>query len=241
MSWRPETAMVLAAGLGQRMRPLANGLPKPLVRLRGRPLIDHVLDRIGEVGVARAVINVHYCAEQIVSHVAPRRRPVITVSDESAFLLDTGGGVRAALPYLGAAPFVIHNSDSVWIDRDNSNLHRLFAAWDGLRMDSLMLLAPTATSIGYAGAGDFSLDTGGRIERRIGDSRVPFVFTGVSVAHPRLFADSPEGAFSLNLLWDRAIAAGRLFGVVLDGAWMHIGDPATLGEAERLLDRGTYA
>lgn len=241
MSWRPQTAMVLAAGLGQRMRPLANGLPKPLVRLKGKPLIDHVLDRIGAAGVPRAVVNVHYCAEQIVSHVAPRRHPAITVSDERGQLLDTGGGVKTALPSLGSGPFVIHNSDSVWVDAAGSNLQRLFAAWDGLRMDSLMLLAPVATSIGYAGAGDFSLDAHARILRRTGDGPAPFVFTGVSVAHPRLFENSPDGPFSLNLLWDRAIAAGRLFGVTLDGTWMHVGDPAALDAAERLLEHGTYA
>jgi MurNAc alpha-1-phosphate uridylyltransferase len=241
MNRRPETAMVLAAGLGQRMRPLNNGLPKPLVRLKGRPLIDHVLDRLGEAGVTRAIVNVHYCAEQIIAHVAPRLRPVIVVSDESGQLLDTGGGVRKALPALGEGPFIIHNSDSVWIDQANSSLHRLFAAWDGARMDSLMLVAPVTTSIGYSGAGDFSLDADGRTMRRPKEGRVPFVFTGVSVAHPRLFEDSPDGPFSLNLLWDRAIAAGRLFGVTLDGTWMHVGDPAALDEAERLLERATYA
>ncbi len=241
MSWRPETAMVLAAGLGQRMRPLNNGLPKPLVRLKGRPLIDHVLDRLGEVGVARAVVNVHYCADQIIAHVAPRLRPVIVVSDEIGQLLDTGGGVRKALPALGEGSFIIHNSDSVWIDQANSNLYRLFAAWDGAQMDSLMLLAPIATSISYVGAGDFALGADGQIMRRPKEGRVPFVFTGVSVAHPRLFEGSPDGPFSLNLLWDRAIAAGRLFGVTLDGTWMHVGDPAALDEAERLLERATYA
>jgi MurNAc alpha-1-phosphate uridylyltransferase len=233
--------MVLAAGLGQRMRPLNNGLPKPLVRLKGRPLIDHVLDRLGEAGVARAVVNVHYCAEQIIAHVAPRLSPIIVISDESGQLLDTGGGVRKALPALGEEPFIIHNSDSVWIDRANSNLHRLFAAWDGARMDSLMLLAPMTNSVGYSGAGDFALDADARIVRRSGNVRVPFVFTGVSIAHPRLFENSPAGPFSLNLLWDRAIAAGRLFGVTLDGTWMHVGDPAALDEAEGLLERATYA
>jgi N-acetyl-alpha-D-muramate 1-phosphate uridylyltransferase len=241
MSWRPETAMVLAAGLGQRMRPLNNGLPKPLVRLKGRPLIDHVLDRLGEAGVARAVVNVHYCADQITAHVASRQCPAIAISDESDRLLDTGGGVGKALSSLGPAPFVIHNSDSVWIDQANSNLRRLFAAWDGARMDSLMLLAPVTTSVGYSGAGDFALDADGRIVRRPKEGRVPFVFTGVSIAHPRLFEGSPDGPFSLNLLWDRAIAAGRLFGVTLDGTWMHVGDPAALDEAERLLERATYA
>lgn len=236
MTWRPQSAMVLAAGLGQRMRPLNNGLPKPLVALRGKPLIDHVLDRIAAAGVPRAVVNVHYRAEQIMAHLAKRVSPAVVISDERSVLLDTGGGVRKALPLLASDLFLVHNSDSVWIDSANANLHRLFAAWDDTRMDCLMLLALRATSMGYAGRGDFSLDAAGRIQRRSGSEEVPFVFTGVSLTHVRLFEGSPRGAFSLNLVWDRAIAAGRLFGVTLDGTWMHVGDPAALVEAERLLD-----
>lgn len=241
MSWRPQSAMVLAAGLGRRMRPLNNGLPKPLVSLRGRPLIDHVLDRMAEAGVARAVVNVHHCADEIVAHLASRHRPAITISDERSLLLDTGGGVRNALGLLEAPSFLVHNSDSVWIDRDNANLQHLFAAWDDARMDTLMLLAPIGTSLGYVGAGDFALDAARRTVRRSPGADAPFVFTGVSLAHARLFDDSPAGAFSLNVLWDRAIAAGRSFGVMLDGTWMHVGDPDALVAAERRLEHGPHA
>lgn len=241
MDWHPETAMVLAAGLGNRMRPLTDGTPKPLVRLKGRPLIDHVLDRIADAGVTRAVVNVHYCAEQLVGHLAPRTRPRITISDESELLLDTGGGVKKALPQMGQGGFLIHNSDSVWIDTASPNLDRLFGAWRAEHMDCLMLLAPIGTSIGYAGTGDFFLDPEGRVARRVKGESAPFVFTGVSLAHPRLFTESPHGKFSLNLPWDKAIAMGRAYGLMLEGVWMHVGDPAALAKAERLLDRGSDA
>ncbi|NJO23532.1 MAG: nucleotidyltransferase family protein [Sphingomonadales bacterium] len=235
MTWCPQSAMVLAAGLGMRMRPAANGLPKPLVPLGGRPLIDHVLDRIAEAGVPHAVVNVHYCADQIVSHVAHRTCPTITISDESDLILDTGGGVRNALPHLGDSAFLVHNSDSVWLEQGPSNLARLFARWDNSAMDCLMLLAPVETSLGYSGKGDFSLAAAGEIIRRGTAGHADYVFTGVSVMHPRLFAECPPGAFSLNLLWDRAIAAHRIFGLTLDGVWMHVGDPVALDQAEKRL------
>jgi MurNAc alpha-1-phosphate uridylyltransferase len=227
--------MVLAAGLGTRMRPAANGLPKPLVPLGGRSLIDHVLDRVAEAGVPRVVVNVHYCADQVVSHLAGRARPEVVISDETDLILDTGGGVRKALVHLGDQAFLIHNSDSVWIEKGVSNLARLFARWDGRAMDCLMLLAPIETSLGYSGKGDFSLTAGGEVVRRGTAGRADYVFTGVSLMHPRLFADSPSGPFSLNLLWDRAIAAHRIFGLTLDGVWMHVGDPAALDQAEKRL------
>ena len=240
MTWCPQSAMVLAAGFGTRMRPAANGLPKPLVPLGGRALIDHVLDRIAEAGVPRAVVNVHYCADQVVAHLAGRVRPEIVISDETDLILDTGGGVRKALPYLDGQAFLIHNSDSVWIEQRQSNLARLFARWDDRSMDCLMLLAPVETSLGYAGKGDFSLSGSGEIVRRGAAGHADYVFTGVSLMHPRLFADSPSGAFSLNLLWDRAIAAHRIFGLTLDGVWMHVGDPAALDQAEKRLALATH-
>jgi MurNAc alpha-1-phosphate uridylyltransferase len=233
MTWCPQSAMVLAAGLGTRMRPAANGLPKPLVPLGGRALIDHVLDRIADADVSRAVVNVHYCADQVVSHLAGRTRPEIVISDETDLILDTGGGVMKALPHLGEAAFLVHNSDSVWIEHGSSNLARLFARWDDRAMDCLMLLAPVETSLGYSGKGDFSLTAAGEIVRRGTAGHVDYVFAGVSLMHPRLFADSPPGAFSLNLLWDRAIAAHRIFGLTLDGVWMHVGDPVALDQAEK--------
>lgn len=236
MNAKVTTAMVLAAGLGTRMRPLTDTLPKPLVPLKGRPLIDHVLDRVAAAGIKRAVVNVHYEADQIEAHLAKRTKPKIVISDERGLLLDTGGGIAKALPLIGDAPFIVHNSDSVWIEGMGSNLARLLAAWDPERMDSLMLLALGATSLGYEGHGDFTMDPTGLISRRAEHREAPFVFTGVSIAHPRMFEAAPEGKFSLNKLWDRAIADKRLYGIRLDGAWMHVGTPAALAEAEQWID-----
>jgi MurNAc alpha-1-phosphate uridylyltransferase len=228
--------MVLAAGLGKRMRPLTSDIPKPLVRLKGRALIDHVLDRIAAAGVARAVVNVHYLADALEAHLKQRKTPQIVISDERGQILDTGGGVVHALPKLGSGPFLIHNSDSVWIEGVGSNLQRLFAAWDSATMDGLMLLASAATSLGYEGQGDFVMGNDGRLIRRGERQMAPFVFTGVSIAHPRMFKGPPQGAFSLNAPWDVAIEKGRLFGIRLDGLWMHVGTPEALKEAERWIE-----
>jgi MurNAc alpha-1-phosphate uridylyltransferase len=235
MSWKPDSAMVLGAGLGTRMRPLTDRLPKPLVQLRRKALIDHVLDRIAEAGVARAVVNVHYMADLLEAHLQSRRAPCIVISDERRRLLDTGGGAKAALGLLGPEPFLVHNSDSVWVEGVGSNLARLFEAWDPTRMDCLLMLALGAASIGYTGKGDFSLDPECRIRRRREAEVVPFVYTGVQIVHPRLFADSPDGAFSMNALWNRAMLTGRAHGVRMEGLWMHVGSPAELAEAERVL------
>lgn len=234
---QPEitTAFVLAAGLGSRMRPLTDTLPKPLVPLAGKPLIDHVLDRLAAVGIMRAIVNVHHYADKLEAHLKSRALPQITISDERGVLLDTGGGVARALPLLGNGPFLIHNSDSVWIEGIGSNLARLMAAWDAGTMDSLMLLAPAASSLGYEGLGDFSMREDCRLMRQSGAKVTPFVFAGASIAHPRLFESAPQGRFSLNTLWDRAILRGRLYGVRLDGLWMHVGDPKALAEAEAKL------
>jgi MurNAc alpha-1-phosphate uridylyltransferase len=231
-----ETAMVLSAGLGTRMAAHNGNLPKPLIPLKDKPLIDHVLDRLAQAGVRRAVVNVHHYADLIEAHLKGRRLPQISISDERARLLDTGGGVKKALPELGPRPFLIHNADSVWIESVGSNLARLTACWDEERMDCLLLLAPTSISPGYQGRGDFRLETDGRIYRRGEQDVVPFVFAGVSIAHPRLFEPSPEGAFSLNLLWSRAIAAGRAWGMRMEGVWMHVGTPEALAQAEQCLN-----
>ena len=229
--------MVLAAGYGMRMRPLTETVPKPLVRLKGRPLIDHVLDRIAAAGVARAVVNVHYFADQLEAHLKKRSVPQIVISDERKLLLDTGGGVVHALPKLGSGPFLIHNSDSVWIEGVGSNLERLFAAWDGAddgRPHAARLGRRRASAT--TGQGDFSMGTDGRLKRRGERQMAPFVFTGVSIAHPRLLEGAPQGAFSLNQPWDAAIEKGRLFGIRLDGLWMHVGTPEALdrgGEVDR--------
>lgn len=235
-SWRPKSGMVLAAGLGKRMRPLTDEIPKPMVRLKGRPLIDHVLDRLSAAGVARAVVNVHYRADVLEAHLRGRKNPEIVISDERGLLLDTGGGIIHAHDKLGSEPFLIHNSDSVWVEGVGANLERLFAAWDPDAMDSLMLLASATGSLGYEGTGDFVMDKDGRLSRRGERQMAPFVFTGVSIAHPRMFENAPEGAFSLNKVWDNAIESGRLYGVRLDGLWMHVGTPEALTEAERWIE-----
>lgn len=235
MTWLPKTSMVLAAGMGVRMRPLTELIPKPMVRLCHKPLIDHVLDRIAETGIEKAVVNVHHHADQIITHLKSRERPRVAISDERELLLDTGGGVKRALQKLGPQPFLIHNSDSFWIDGVESNLARLARGFDPERMDGLLLLALGSASLGYDGRGDFLMSPDGLLQRRPERELAPFVFTGVSIAHPRLFDDAPEGAFSLNHLWDRAIQQQRLFGIRLDGTWMHVGTPAALAEAEHLL------
>jgi MurNAc alpha-1-phosphate uridylyltransferase len=231
-----ETAMVLAAGYGKRMRPLTETIPKPMVGLAGRPLIDHVLDRLAEADVRGAVVNVHYRADALERHLRERAEPPeIALSDERDMLLDTGGGVKKALDQLGPEGFFIQNSDSVWIEEGERNLARLARIWEPERMDALLLLADTEGSLGYAGAGDFSLELDGRLIRRSSDAKAPYVFAGVSIAHPRLFDGSPEAAFSLNPLWDSAIARDRLFGATLKGEWMHIGTPEALEAAEQRL------
>ncbi len=237
MTWRPATAMVLAAGLGVRMRPLTETIPKPLVRLAGRALIDHVLDRLAAASVARAVVNVHHRADMLEAHLKGRAAPKIAISDERDALLDTGGGAVRALPLLGNKPFLIHNSDSVWIEGVGSNLERLFRHWDSARMDSLMLLALGSASLGYDGPGDFSMGGDGKLARRAEREIAPFAFAGVSIAHPRLFEGAPAGKFSLNVLWNRAIERGRLYGVRLDGVWMHVGAPESLKQAEARIER----
>ena len=241
MTFQPKAAMILAAGLGQRMRPLTDTIPKPLVHLAGQPLIDHVLDRLATAGVERAVVNVHYLADALITHLESRRTPRIVFSDERAHLLDTGGGVVKALARLGPEPFLVHNSDSVWIEGIGSNLARLAAAWDSTHMDCLLLLAPGTSTIGYDGRGDFFLTPGGLVQRRRERDLAPFVFTGVSIAHPRLFDGAPDGPFSLNLVWNRAIAKGRLHGIRFEGVWMHIGTPEALAEAEQLIATGRSA
>jgi MurNAc alpha-1-phosphate uridylyltransferase len=228
----PRSAMVLAAGLGKRMRPLTDTVPKPLVQVAGRALIDYTLDRLADAGVETAVVNVHYFADKIESHVKGRTRPKIVVSDERAELLDTGGGVVKALPLLGPAPFFHVNSDTIWIEGVTPNLKRLGAMFDPVTMDGLLLLAATATSIGYDGRGDFSMSPDGRLAWRAERDVVPFVYAGAAILAPALFRNASPGAFSLNALFDRAIEAGRLFGTRLEGTWMHVGTPAAVKAAE---------
>jgi N-acetyl-alpha-D-muramate 1-phosphate uridylyltransferase len=225
--------MILAAGLGTRMRPLTLTRPKPLIDVAGRPLIDHILDLLGEAGVKTAVVNVHYLADLLEHHLGGRRQaPHVIVSDERAALLDSGGGVKKALPHLGDAPFYVLNSDSFWIDGPRPNLLRLAEAFDPARMDMLLLLASTATSTGYDGVGDFAMDPAGVLRRRREREVVPFAYAGVCIVNPLLFSGTPDGPFSLNLLFDKAAAGGRLHGLRLDGAWLHVGTPEAIAAAE---------
>jgi MurNAc alpha-1-phosphate uridylyltransferase len=236
----PTNAMVLSAGLGTRMRPLTERMPKPLVEVGGKPLIDHVLDRLAEANVERAVVNVHHFAEQIERHLATRTKPKITISDERGLLLGTGGAVVKALPELGKAPFFHINSDSIWIDGVKPNLARLAENFDSAAVDALLLLAPTTGSIGYAGRGDFAMGPDGRLTRRAERAVAPFVFAGAAILAPRLFKDAPQGEFPLTLLFDRAAEQGRLYGLRLEGLWMHVGTPDAIAVAEKAI-RGSTA
>ncbi len=228
----PRNAMVLAAGLGTRMRPLTDTKPKPLVQVAGKALIDFVLDKLAAAGVKTAVVNVHYLAEQIERHLAKRKKPRIVISDERGVLLGTGGGVVKALPLLGAEPFFHINSDTIWIDGATPNLTRLAQAFDAKATDALLLLAPAKGSIGYAGSGDFSLHADGRLVARVAGTQAPLVYAGAAILAPTLFHEAPQGAFSLTDLFKRTAEQGRLHGLRLDGRWMHVGSPDAIAAAE---------
>jgi MurNAc alpha-1-phosphate uridylyltransferase len=226
--------MVLAAGLGKRMRPITTTTPKPLVEVAGKPLIDHMLDRLAAAGIEEAVVNVHYLPELVEQHMRRRgaKSPRIAISDERGRLLDTGGGVKKALSLLGDAPFLIVNTDDLWAEGPRPNLSRMIDYWDAARMDVLLLLAPASTSFGYDGVGDFAMDPNGHLRRRREREVCPFVFAGVTIAKPSLFAGTPDGAFSMNLIFDKAAAEKRLFGMRLEGFWMHVGTPSAIAGAE---------
>jgi MurNAc alpha-1-phosphate uridylyltransferase len=228
----PHAAMVLAAGRGERMRPLTDRLPKPLVAVAGKPLLDHVLDRLAAAGIERAVVNVHYLADQIERHLAGRQAPQIVISDERSMLLGTGGGVVKALAALGGQPFFHVNSDTIWIDGVRPNLERLAEAFDPSSMDALLLLASATNSIGYAGRGDYTMTADGRLRRRPEREVAPFVYAGAALLRPELFKGAPAGAFPLTELFDRAAEQGRLHGLRLEGVWMHVGTPDAIAKAE---------
>ena len=234
---RLETAMVLAAGLGKRMRPLTATRPKPLVEVAGKPLLDHVMDRLRAAGIKRAVVNVHYLADALEAHVLNRVQGIeIAVSDERAKLLETGGGLVKALPLIADDPFLVVNSDNLWIDGPMDTIRALAARWDDAKMDALLLLVPQSRAFCHGGQGDFHLDTMGRISRRKPGGRIaPFVYSGIQIVSHRLLADPPEGAFSTNILWDRAIAAGRLFGQTHQGLWFDVGTPPAIRKTEQIL------
>jgi MurNAc alpha-1-phosphate uridylyltransferase len=234
----PKSAMVLAAGLGKRMRPITDTIPKPLVRIAGRTLLDWGLDALAEVGVAKAVVNVHHFPEQIVRHVATRTAPKVAISDETAGLLDSAGGIVKALPELEQAPFFILNADTFWIDRDRSNLERLALAWEEARMDILIMLAPLESATGHSGGTDFLLAADGRLARSKG-APGGLIYAGAAIVHPRIFAGASATPHSLNLYFDRTIAAGRLFGMAMDGHWITVGTPEAIPLAEAAVARAT--
>ena len=235
MSEKLETAMVLAAGLGTRMRPITNRKPKPLVKVDGVPLIDFALNRFQAAGVHRAIVNVHYLADQIEAHLKPRQTPEIIISDERDLLLETGGGLKKALPQLGDKPFFCTNTDAILFDVDNKEAcGELAEAWRDEDMDALLLLSPIEDTSGYDGKGDFDLFEDGQINFRTAD-RAPYVFTGLQIISPRLVEEGPTGPFSTKLLWEHARKRGRLFGLAHDGFWLHVGDPDGLRVAEKFI------
>jgi MurNAc alpha-1-phosphate uridylyltransferase len=227
--------MIMAAGLGTRMRPLTDDRPKPLVMVAGKTLIDHALDRLVAAGVTLAVINVHYKAEMVMAHLAKRKDVEIRYSEETDALLGTGGGVVKAMPHFDGHPFFIMNADTIWIEGFGRALDRMKERWNPDTMDGLLLMAAMVTAVGYEGAGDFNMDSEGHLTRVAEQRLSPFAYPGIQIVHPRLFDKAPAGPFSTNRVWDIAIAAGRLFGIRLDGVWIHVGTPEVVQEAEAIL------
>jgi MurNAc alpha-1-phosphate uridylyltransferase len=232
-----DTAMVLAAGLGKRMRPLTATQPKPMVRVAGKPLIDHALDRLKDAGVAKAVVNVHYLADALEAHVTARAMPKVTISDERALLLETGGGMIKALPHL-PDPFFALNADNIWLDGPNNAFAELSRRWNPDQMDALLLLVPHARAANISGPGDFHMDALGKLSRRRDGRIAPFIYTGIQLVSHRLLRDAPEGPFSTNILWNRAIDEGRLYGLSFSGLWFEVGTPQAIRPTEEALTGG---
>jgi len=228
-------AIIMGAGLGTRMAPLTDTVPKPLIPFMGKPLIDHALERLHDVGVKEAVVNLHYKADQLEAYLQGRQNPNVLFSDERDLLLDTGGGVKKARPLLGNDPIFTFNSDSVWIEGRRPTMRRMVEAWDPARMDALLMIASATNTIGEVRRGDFSMAADGQLSRRQEQSVAPFMYAGVQIIDPTLFDEGPEGAFSTNFVWDRAIERGRLFGLRMEATWMHVGTPEDLADAERFL------
>jgi len=235
----PKKVMVFAAGLGTRMRPLTETTPKPLIKVGGKPLIDYPLDSFARAGVETAIVNVHYLADQIETHLATRKVPNIIISDERAKLLDQGGGIRKALPLLGSEPFFLCNTDAFWVAGARDNLAALAERWAPDKMDILLLVAAAASSIGVDWPGDFTMEPDARLERRREREVAPFVYTGVGIIKPELFAGRNEDIFRLAPFFFEAAEKGRLYGQRLDGLWLHVGTPEAIADAERALDRST--
>jgi N-acetyl-alpha-D-muramate 1-phosphate uridylyltransferase len=233
----PRTAMVMAAGLGKRMRPLTATKPKPLIEVGGKPLLDHVLERLRAAGVEKVVVNVHYLADALEAHLASREHGLeVVISDERDLLMETGGGLVRAAPLIDSDPFLALNSDNLWIDGPADTLKLLASQWDDTRMDALLLLVPLARALNHSGMGDFHMDRSGRLRRRERSHVAPFVFTGIQMISKRLLRDAPEGPFSTNLLWDRAIEEGRCFGAVHQGLWFDVGTPKSIPMTEAALE-----
>lgn len=230
-------AMILAAGLGSRLRPITDRTPKPLVKVAGRALIDYCFELLEVAGIHHVVVNKHHLAQQLSAYVEAVPGFDISVSDETEALLETGGGVRKAFPFLGSAPFFVLNSDVIVRDNGPSSIRKMHARWQPEEMDILLLLHPVETAVGYAGSGDFHMEKSGMLIRRTQGEAAPFLFTGVQLINPQLFDGMPEGAFSLNLLYDKAAATGRLYGVTHEGQWLHVGTPDALAEASRIIER----
>ena len=232
----PEVAMVMAAGLGKRMRPLTATRPKPLIEVAGKPLLDHCLDRLRAAGVRKAVVNVHYLPEVLEAHLNNRVSGIeIAVSDEREQLLETGGGLVKALPMIDADPFLVVNSDNFWVDGPVDTLRHLASHWDEGRMDALLLLVPLAQAHCHGGSGDFHMSAGGAVRRKKPGGVAPFVYTGIQIVSKRLLRDAPEGAFSTNILWDRAMEEGRVYGAVHQGLWFDVGRPESIRRTEEIL------
>lgn len=228
---RPKKAIVLAAGLGKRMRPITDHLPKPLIKIAGKPMIDHALDRLRDAGINDVIVNVHYLADQIAAHVIQRTDVRIQISDERSLLLETGGGAKKALPFFNNQPFLTMNSDCLWTESNCNNLKSMLVHWNEQTMDMLLLIVRRENTLGYDGQGDFNCDERGQLTRRSLPT-ADFVYAGAAILKPELLTDTPEGPFSLNLLFDRAIARGRLFGHNLVGTWLHVGTPEAIAPAE---------
>ena len=232
-----DTAMVMAAGLGKRMRPLTATTPKPMVRVAGKPLIDHALDRLADSGVDKAVVNIHYLGDALEAHVLERERPKVTISDERDALLETGGGMIKAQDHL-PDPFYCLNADNIWLDGPRSAFHDLSARWNPDEMDALLLVVSHARAANFSGPGDFYMDPVGRLKRRSPGRIAPFIYTGIQLVSKRLLRDAPEGKFSTNILWNRAMEEGRLFGVSFTGLWFEVGTPDAIAPTEDALKRG---
>ncbi|MDZ7587682.1 MAG: nucleotidyltransferase family protein [Parasphingorhabdus sp.] len=231
-----KSAMVMAAGLGKRMRPLTATRPKPLVRVAGKPMIDHCLDKLKDAGVETVVVNTHYLPDALEAHLRAVKYPFeIRISDERKLLLETGGGLVKAQQLIDQDVFYGINSDNLWVDGPVSSLTRLARSWDDAKMDALLLLVPQAKAHNYRGRGDFRLDPQGRVSRRLPDRLAPFIFTGIQLLSKRLLRDAPDGPFSTNILWTRAIEDGRLFGIVHEGEWFEVGTPQAIAPTEELL------